>query len=326
MSKDVLHKYFTDNQESRSLTNNHANCSEDDKKLLAKKGWTQKDSSFNKTQTDNNSNTEVISRSIQKLSKNEKKPRPTANPTKVCLKPEVLQESKEQFAQRIRQAWIDREQSKSCINIYLARNVIEDPLMESTGQVQECSIQEEESESCRTALEVQLQNHVGDSENSPDDSSEDEKPLSAAARRVRFYKTAKQKNDRQNLTRAMSAPSARQLSGNSTQGHFSTSSRRKSQEIHKFPTRKLKSCRSKAFHKSIDVDSRLPNGQKYGKKNQNVEVITMMSLLSPVGSDVEPEESPTSEDIVPKTGNLIILCKFLVQLKIYYYKVNYSGI
>lgn len=316
MSKDAQHKYCTDNQQPRSLANNNANCSQDDKKSLAKKGWIQKDSSFNKTQTDSNSNTEVISRSINKLFKNEKKPRPTANPTKVCLKPEVLQESKEQFAQRIRQAWIDREQSKSCINIYLARNVVEDPLIEPADQVQEYSIPEEENESCRTALEVQLQNHAGDGENSPDDSSEDEKPLSAAARRVKFYKTAKQQNDRQHLTRAMSAPSSRQQSAN-LQGNFSTGSRRKSQEIHKFPIRKLKSCRSKAFHKSIDVDSRLPNGQKYGKKNQNVEVVTMMSLLSPVGSDAEPEEPPHApHDISPKTGNLTILFKYLIWIKI----------
>lgn len=301
MSKDVLHNYLTDNQQSKSLTVNHAN-SQSDKKLLAKKGWTQKDSIFNKTETDSSCSTEVTSRSFNRLLKNEKKSRLTANPTKVCLKPEVLHESKEQFAQRIRQAWIDREQSKSCINIYLARNVIEDPpSMESTHQVQEPSIQEEESDSCRTALEVQLQNHAGDGENSPDDSSEEEKPLSAAARRVRFYKTAKQQNDRQTLTRAMSAPSTRQQSASSTQGHYSVNSRRKSQEVHKFPTRKLKSCRSKAFHKSIDLDGRLPNGQKFGKKNQNVEVVTMMSLLSPVESDAE--ESPTPDDVSTKTGN-----------------------
>lgn len=298
MSKDVLHKYFTNNH---GLSISRAN-SQEDKKLLAKKGWVQKDSSFNKTETDNNCTTEVISRSINKLLKNEKKTRPTANPTKVCLKPEVLQESKEQFAQRIRQAWVDREQSKSCINIYLARNVIEEPTMESTGQIQETLIQEQECDPSRTALEVQLQKHVGESENSPDDSSEEEKPLSAAARRVRFYKTAKQQNDRQTLTRAMSAPSTRQqsVSSSQTQGHFSASSRRKSQEIHRFPIRKLKSCRSKAFHKSIDVDSRLPNGQKYGKKNQHVEVVTMMSLLSPVGSDAE--ESPTPDDVSTKSG------------------------
>lgn len=298
MSKDVLHKYYTDNQQSRNCSTN-----QNDKKALAKKGWTQKDSSFNKTETDSNcSSSEVISRSINKILSNEKKSRPTANPTKVCLKPEVLQESKEQFAQRIRQAWIDREQSKSCINIYLARNIIEDPSMESIDQEQEPSlVQEQESDSCRTALEVQLQNNGGEGENSPDDSSEEEKPLSAAARRVRFYKTAKQQNDRQSLARAMSAPSTRQQSMGSTQGHYSASSRRKSQEIHRFPTRKLKSCRSKAFHKSIDVDSRLPNGQKFGKKNQNVEVVTMMSLLSPVGSDAD--EPSTPEDVTTKTGN-----------------------
>lgn len=301
MSKDVLHKYFTNNH---GLSISRAN-SQEDKKILAKKGWVQKDSSFNKTETDNNCNTEVISRSINKLLKNEKKTRPTANPTKVCLKPEVLQESKEQFAQRIRQAWVDREQSKSCINIYLARNVIEEPSMESTSQIQDTPIQEQECDPSRTALEVQLQKHVGESENSPDDSSEEEKPLSAAARRVRFYKTAKQQNDRQTLTRAMSAPSTRQQSVTSTQaqGHFSASSRRKSQEIHRFPIRKLKSCRSKAFHKSIDVDSRLPNGQKFGKKNQHVEVVTMMSLLSPVGSDAE--ESPTPDDVSTKSGKYI---------------------
>jgi len=300
MSKDVPHKYLTDNQQSKSLAVKHAN-SQSDKKLLAKKGWTQKDSSFNKTEINSICSTEVTSRSINKLLKNEKKSRLAANPTKVCLKPEVLHESKEQFAQRIRQAWIDREQSKSCINIYLARNVIEDPLKESTHQVPESSIQEEESDSCRTALEVQLLNHAGDGENTPDDSSEEEKPLSAAARRVRFYKTAKQQNDRQTLTRAMSAPSTRQQSASSTQGHYSVNSRRKSQEIHKLPTRKLKSCRSKAFHKSIDLDGRLPNGQNRGKKNQNVEVVTMMSLLSPVGSDAE--ESPTLDDVSTKTGN-----------------------
>lgn len=300
MSKDVLNKYCTDTQKSKTLLNNRAE-SQDDKISLSKKGWLQKNSNFNKTETENDGSTEVISRSINRLLKNEKKSRPTANPTKVCLKPEVLHESKEQFTQRIRQAWIDREQSKSCINIYLARNVIEDPLMESIDQVHESSVQEEESDSCRTALEVQLQNHAGEGENSPGDSSEEEKPLSAAARRVRFYKTAKQqKNDRQTLTRAMSAPSTRQQTGNSAQGIFSASSRRKSQEVHRFPTRKLKSCRSKAFHKSIDVDSRLPNGQKYGKKNQNVEVVTMMSLLSPVGSDVE--ESATPDEVSTKTG------------------------
>lgn len=303
MSKDVAHKNLPVIQQSKGLTVNRAN-SQDDKKTLAKKGWLQKDSSFNKTETDNNCNAEIISRSINKLLKNEKKSRPSANPTKVCLKPEALHESKEQFAQRIRQAWIDREQSKSCINIYLARNVIEDPLMEATNEAQESITEEQEIDSCRTALEVQLQNHVGESENSPDDSSEEEKPLSAAARRVRFYKTAKQQNDRQTLTRAMSAPSTRQQSVNPAQGHYSTNSRRKSQEIPKFPTRKLKSCRSKAFHKSIDVDSRLPSGHKFGKKNQNVEVVTMMSLLSPVGSDVE--ESPTPDDVSTKTGNFII--------------------
>lgn len=308
MSKDVLASNLVINQNSKSMAINRAN-SQDDKKSLAKKGWVQKNSSFYNTEANSNCNTEIISRSINKLLKSEKKSRPTANPTKVCLKPEVLQESKEQFAQRIRQAWIDREQSKSCINIYLARNIIEDPSMESTDQVHESSIQEEEeSGNCRTALEVQLQNHEGDGENSHDDSSEEEKPLSAAARRVRFYKTAKQQNDRQTLTRAMSAPSTRQQSVNSTQGHYPTSLRRKSQEIHKFPTRKLKSCRSKAFHKNIDVDSRLPNGQKFGKKNQNVEVVTMMSLLSPVGSDVE--ESPTpDDDVSTKTGNQIITYK-----------------
>ncbi|XP_026823075.1 uncharacterized protein LOC113561069 isoform X1 [Rhopalosiphum maidis] len=299
MSKDVLNKCGTDNQKSKPLPNNYTD-NQDDKKLLSKKGWLQKDSNFNKTETDNNCSTEVISRSINKLLKNEKKSRPTANPTKVCLKPEVLHESKEQFAQRIKQAWIDREQSKSCINIYLARNVIEDPLMESIEDAQESTIQVEEKDSCRTALEVQLQNHVGEGENSPEDSSEEEKPLSAAARRVRFYKTAKQQqNERQTLTRAMSAPSSRQQIVNSTQGLYSTSSRRKSQDVHKFSTRKLKSCRSKAFHKSIDVDSRLPNGQKFGKRNQNVEVVTMMSLLSPVGSDVE--ESLTPDDVSTKT-------------------------
>ncbi|XP_025205795.1 uncharacterized protein LOC112602086 isoform X1 [Melanaphis sacchari] len=299
MSKDVLNKYGTDSQKSKHLSNNRVD-SQDDKKLLSKKGWLQKDSNFNKTETDSNCSTEVISRSINKLLKNEKKSRPTANPTKVCLKPEVLHESKEQFAQRIKQAWIDREQSKSCINIYLARNVIEDPLMESIEHAQESSIQVEERDSSRTALEVQLQNHAGEGENSPEDSSEEEKPLSAAARRVRFYKTAKQQqNERQTLTRAMSAPSSRQQIVNSSQGIYSASSRRKSQDIHKFPTRKLKSCRSKAFHKSIDVDNRLPNGQKFGKKNQNVEVVTMMSLLSPVGSDVE--ESLAPDDVSTKT-------------------------
>ncbi|XP_025406010.1 uncharacterized protein LOC112680195 isoform X2 [Sipha flava] len=298
MSKDVDHKKCPGSQQSKSLTINRAN-NQDDKKTLAKKGCFQKDSSFNKTEKDNNCNAEVISRSINKLLKNEKKSRPTANPTKVCLKPEVVQESKEQFAQRIRQAWIDREQSKSCINIYLARNVIEDPLMEATDEVQESTVEEQEIDSCRTALEVQLQNHVEESENLPDDSSEEEKPLSAAARRVRFYKTAKQQNDRQTLTRAMSAPSTRQQSVNPTQEYYSTNSRRKSQEIHKFPTRKLKSCRSKAFHKSINGDSRLPNGPKFGKKNQNIEVVTMMSLLSPVGSDVE--ESSTPDDVSTKT-------------------------
>lgn len=314
MSRDALPKYSTDKQQYKTSSINRTN-NQDDKKLLAKKGWIQKDSSFNKTETDSNCNTEIISRSINKLLKNDKKTRPTANPTKVCLKPEVLQESKEQFAQRIRQAWIDREQSKSCINIYLARNVIEDPLMESTDQEHEPSIQEQESDSRRTALEVQLQNHSGEGENSPDDSSEEEKPLSAATRRVRFYKTAKQQNERQTLTRAMSAPSTRLQNTNSTQGHYLTSSRRKSQEIHRFPTRKLKSCRSKAFHKSIDVDSRLPNGQTFGKKNQNVEVITMMSLLSPVGSD--EEESHTPEDVVTKTGKLIILkMTYSLQIKI----------
>lgn len=301
MSKDALHKYFADDPQSRSLSLNCSN-NKNDKKSLAKKGWIQKDSSFNKTETDSNCNTEIVSRSINKFLKNEKQSRLTANPTKVCLKPEVLQESKEQFAQRIRQAWIDREQSKSCINIYLARNVVEGPLMESTDQEQESLRQEQESDSSRTALEVQLQNHGGEGENSPDDSSEEEKPLSAAARRVRFYKTAKQQNDRQSITRAMSAPSTRQQSINSNQGHYSVSSRRKSQDLQKFPTRKLKSCRSKAFHKSIDVDSRLPNGQKFGKKNQNVEVVTMMSLLSPVGSDVD--EPPVSEDVPTKTGKL----------------------
>lgn len=303
MSKDVVHKKCPGSQQSKSLTINRLN-SQDDKKTLVKKGWLQKDSSFNKTEKDNNCNAEVISRSINKFLKNEKKSRPTANPTKVCLKPEVFQESKEQFAQRIRQAWIDREQSKSCINIYLARNVIEDPLMEATNEVQESAIEEQEVDSCRTALEVQLQNHVGESEISPDDSSEEEKPLSAAARRVRFYKTAKQQNDIQTLTRAMSAPTSRQQSVYPTQEHYLTNSRRKSQEIHKFPTRKLKSSRSKAFHKSINVDSRLPSGPKFGKKNQNVEVVTMMSLLSPVGSDVE--ESTTPDDVSTKTGNLII--------------------
>ncbi|XP_015380405.1 PREDICTED: uncharacterized protein LOC107174100 isoform X2 [Diuraphis noxia] len=172
--------------------------------------------------------------------------------------------------------------------------------MESIDHVQESSIQEEERDPTRTALEVQLQNHEGEDENSPEDSSEEEKPLSAAARRVRFYKTAKQQqNERQTLARAMSAPSSRQQSVNPTQGLYSGSSRRKSQDVHRFPTRKLKSCRSKAFHKSIDVDSRLPIAQKFGKKNQNVEVVTMMSLLSPVGSDVE--ESPTPDDVSTKT-------------------------
>lgn len=311
MSKEVLHKNLTDDQQTKISAVNHAN-SQNDKRLSARKGWVQKDSSFNKTETDRSCSTEVTSRSINKILKNEKTSRLTANPTKVCLKPEVLHESKEQFAQRIKQAWIDREQSKSCINIYLARNVIEDPIMESTHRVQESSIQEEESDSCRTALEVQLQNHVREGENSPaDDSSEEDKPLSAAARRVRFYKTAKQQNDRQTLTRAMSAPSTRQQSASSTQGRYSANSRRKSQEFHKFPTRKLKSCRSKAFHKSIDLDSRLPNGQKFGKKNQNVEVVTMMSLLSPVGSDAE--ESPTS-DISTKSGKY--LHDYLFRIKI----------
>ncbi|VVC45167.1 Hypothetical protein CINCED_3A008241 [Cinara cedri] len=313
MSKDVLHKYVTDNQiqQTRGLYDLNFDIAAEngqddkgDKKSMAKKGWVQKDSGFNKTETDdsNNCNTEVISRSINKLLKNEKKSRLTANPTKVCLKQEFPQESKEQFAQRIRQAWIDREQSKSCINIYLARNVIEKPLMESLDQVQEPSIQDYESDcSRRTALEVQLQNHgVHEGENSPNDSSDEEKPLSAAARRVRFYKTVKQQNERQTLTRVMSAPATRQQSmQNSTQGYYSANSRRKSQEIHRFPTRKLKSCRSKAFHKSIDADNRLPNGQKFGKKNQNVEVVTMMSLLSPVGSDAE--ESQTPNGVATKT-------------------------
>jgi len=308
MSKNVLNKY-TDNQQCRSLTINRAKSanSQDDKKSLSKKGWIQKDSNFNKTEMDNNCNTEIISRSINKFLKNDKKSRPTANPTTVCLKPEILQESKEEFAQRIRQAWIDREQSKSCINIYLARNIIEDSSMESTNQVQESLVKEKllETDSSRPALDVQLQNQSGEGDNSLDDSSEEEKPLSAAARRVKFYKTAKQQqNDRQTLTRAMSAPSTRKPGVNTAQGHYTASSRRKSQEVHRFPTRKLKSCRNKAFHKSIDVDGRLPNGKKLGKKNQNVEVVTMMSLLSPVGSDTE--ESPTPEDLSTKTGNYSI--------------------
>lgn len=312
MSKDVLHKYVTEDklQLSKSSSTNcdvtaNGQDDRDNKKSMAKKGWVQKYSGFNKTETDdsNNCNTEAISRSISKHIKNEKKSRPTANPTKVCLKPEFLQESKEQFSQRIRQAWIEREQSKSCINIYLARNVIENPLMESIDQVQKPSIVEDENDCHRTALEVQLQNHgMHECENSPDDSSEEEKPLSAGARRVRFYKTVKQQNDRQTLTRTMSAPASRQHSvQNSTQGHYSASSRRKSQEIHRFPTRKLKSCRSKAFHKNIDLDNRLPNGQQFCKKNQNVEVVTMMSLLSPVGSDAE--ESQTPDSVPTKTGN-----------------------
>lgn len=311
MSKDVLHKYHKDNQKSRNSTANRvssANCakSQDDKKISAKKGWTQKDSSFNRTETDCNDNAEIISRSINKFMKNEKNSRPTANPTKVCLKPEIQQESKEHFARRIRQAWIDREQSKSCINIYLARNVIEDPSIESIDPAQESHVQGEPpgSDSGRAALEVQLQNHAVDGvENSPDDSNEEDKPLSAAARRVRFYKTAKQQKGPQTITRAMSAPSTRQSKGaSSIQEHYLASSRRKSQEIHRFPARKLKSCRNKAFHKSIDVDSRPPNGQKFGRKNQNVEVVTMMSLLSPVGSDTE--ESPTPDDASTKTGKL----------------------
>lgn len=320
MSKDVLHKYVTDDKLQRpgsSSTNDcdvaanggRQNDKDIDKKSMAKQGWVQRDSGFNKTETDDSNNCNVdaiaICRPTNKLLKNEKKPRPTANPTKVCLKPEVSHESKEQFAQRIKQAWIDREQSKSCINIYLARNVIENPLVESIDQAQQQPpLLEDERDSCRTALEVQLQNHgAHEGDNSLDDSSEEEKPLSAAARRVRFYKTVQQQNDRQTLTRAMSAPASRlqSVQASSTQYSSASCSRRKSQEIHRFPTRKLKSCRSKAFHKSIDVDNRLPNGQKFGKKNQNVEVVTMMSLLSPVGSDAE--ESQTPDGVSTKTGN-----------------------
>lgn len=283
------------------------NCvnSQNDKKSLAKKGWTEKGSSFNKTETDSNCSAEVISRSINKLLKNEKTYRPTANPTKVCLKPEALQESKEQFAQRIRQAWIDREQSKSSLNIYLARNVIEDP---SSGPADVQTTEsllirgENNDESGRTALEVQLQGNSGDGENSQEESVEEDEPLSAAARRVRFYKTAKQQKDRQTLIRAMSAPSTRQQNVNSVQGHYSTSNRRKSQDIHKFPTRKLKSCRSKAFHKSINLENHPTNGKKYFKQNQHVEVVTMMSLLSPVGSDVDEPIPSTPNDVSTKTG------------------------
>lgn len=306
MSKDVSYKYAADNQQSRTMVKHGENI-QDDKKTLAKKGWAEKGSSFNKTETDNNNcSAEVISRSINKFLKSEKTHRPTANPTKVCLKPEILHESKEQFAQRIRQAWIDREQSKSSLNIYLARNVIED---HSSGpgdlQTQESLLIQGENndDSGRTALEVQLQGHRGDGENSQEESVEEDKPLSAAARRVRFYKTAKQQKDRQTLIRAMSAPSTRQQIENSAQGHYSTTSRRKSQDIHKFSTRKLKSCRSKAFHKSIDLDNHPPNGKKYCKQNQHVEVVTMMSLLSPVGSDAEEPIPSTPNDVSTKTGN-----------------------
>lgn len=319
MSKDVLPKYVTDVKLQRPGSSSTNDCDvatnsgrhngkDNDKKSMAKQGWAQRDSGFNKTETDDSNICNVdaiaICRPTNKHLKNEKKPRPTANPTKVCLKPEVLHESKEQFAQRIRQAWIDREQSKSCINIYLARNVIENPLVDSIDQAQQPPILEDERDSRRTALEVQLQNHgAHEGENSLDDSSEEEKPLSAAARRVRFYKTVQQQNDRQTLTRAMSAPASRPQSVqvSTTQYPPASCSRRKSQEIHRFPARKLKSCRSKAFHKSIDVDNRLPNGQKFGKKNQNVEVVTMMSLLSPVGSDAE--ESQTPDGVSTKTGN-----------------------
>ncbi|XP_050441359.1 uncharacterized protein LOC126846178 [Adelges cooleyi] len=272
----------------------------DDKKTKAKKGWTEKHSSFNKTETETICVSEAISRPINRLVKTEKKSaRPTANPTTVCLKAETLHESKEEFAQRLRQAWTDREKSKSCINIYLARNVVEDPSMEITGQEVPKTPAEgpQRHDSGRAALEVQLPNNVAESEESCD---EEKKPLSAAARRVRFYKNSKKQNDRQHVfTRAMSAPSTRPLhQQNSAQGTLHAMNSRR-QEIHRFQSRKLKSCRSKAFHKSIDTEGQQPNARRAVKKNQNAEVITMMSLLSPVGSDTE--DTAVTDQVPAKT-------------------------
>lgn len=279
--------------------------SRNDRKASARKGWTQKDSSFNRTETDDGI---VIARPVDyKSSKPEKKCRPTANPTRVCLKPEALQESNEQFAQRIRQAWIDREQAKSCINIYLARNVVEDP-SPAAEPVEQLLPSVGDSASGRTALEVQLQSDAAAAvaevtEDGERSAADDAKPLSAAARRVRFYKAAKQLRNappdhRPTMTRAMSAPPARHLQHQAG----SAGARRGSQEVqHRFPARKLKSCRNKAFHKSIDADS---GHCKYGKsRNQHVEVVTMMSLLSPVGSDTEEPRPVTTDDASTKTGN-----------------------
>lgn len=332
---------------------------------LARNGWTQKDSSFNRTETDDGDScdvtTEIITRSINKLSKNDRKSgqtRPNANPTRVCLKPEAPQESKEEFALRMRQAWIDREQSKSCINIYLARNVPvqeterpveQEPLIASVAAV---TVADEQlwrpetnnlagSGSSRTSLKVQLQSNVQETatvivtgagsdeliDSAADDSGDDQleppPPLSAATRRVRFYKTAKRQvpDDRPTMARAMSAPSnvihrrpvpraGANTAPPTPQGCYSAGTRRKSQDSmqahYRFPTRKLKSGRNKAFHKSIDAPNCGVAAHKYGRKNQNhVEVVTMMSLLSPVGSDTE--EKPSTEaanNVQTKTGNL----------------------
>lgn len=332
---------------------------------LARNGWTQKDSSFNRTETDDGDGchvaTEIITRSINKLSTNERKSgqtRPNANPTRVCLKPEAPQESKEEFARRMRQAWIDREQSKSCINIYLARNV---PVQEtgrpveqgpSVASVAAVAVADEQLRrpetnnvagggSGRTSLKVQLQSNVqatatvvvteagsdelidSAADDSGDDKLEPPLPLSAAARRVRFHKTARRQSpgDRPTMARAMSAPSdvihrrpvpraGANTAPPTPQGRYSAGTRRKSQDPtqahYKFPTRKLKSGRNKAFHKSIDAPDSGAAAHKYGRKNQNhVEVVTMMSLLSPVGSDAE-EKSLTgaANNVATKTGNV----------------------
>lgn len=334
---------------------------------LARNGWTQKDSSFNRTETDDGDGdghvaTEIITQSINKLSKNERKSgqtRPNANPTRVCLKPEAPQESKEEFARRMRQAWIDREQSKSCINIYLARNV---PVQETERPVERgppvaaVAVADEQQwrpetnglardgSGGRTSLKVQLQSDVPapatvavtgpesdeliDSDDSGDDKREPPPPppplpLSAAARRVRFYKTARRQapDDRPTMARAMSAPSdvihrrpvpraGANTAPPTPQGRYSAGTRRKSQDPmqahYRFPARKLKSSRNKAFHKSIDAPNSGAAAHKYGRKNQNhVEVVTMMSLLSPVGSDTEENPSTGAvNNVTTKTGNL----------------------
>ncbi|XP_050529542.1 uncharacterized protein LOC126899058 [Daktulosphaira vitifoliae] len=273
-----------------------------DKKARAKLGWTQKHSSFNKKETETICDNAYQHRTSSKLLKNEKKGRPTANPTTVCLKPETNYDCKEGFAQRLRQAWIDREKSKSCINIYLARNVIENPSMEIYNDNQNSSNDDQECDSNRTSIEVKIQSQVGESENSCD-SCEEDKTQSAAVRRVKFYNSFKKNDDNNSITRVMSAPSSRNQKVHIAKKQRLIGLRRQSQEINRPSARKLKSCRSKAFHKSIDEETQQLNKHRSIKKHQNTEVITMMSLLSPVGSDVEerfPNEIPAKMVTFPQ--------------------------